>query len=84
VETGAAEAGRRSRARQSQSATSRRKSAKWNRIKHCLFSFIRKNWRGKPLIGHEVIVNLIAATTTRPACVFKVNGHGKMRNPSST
>jgi hypothetical protein len=29
-----------------------------------LFSFISQNWRGKPLISHEVIVNLIAATTT--------------------
>src|SRR5213593_3561730 len=30
-----------------------------------LFSLITKNWRGKPLVSHEVIVNLIAATTTR-------------------
>jgi len=30
-----------------------------------LFSFISQNWRGKPLISHEVIINLIAATTTR-------------------
>src|ERR1035437_8196913 len=29
-----------------------------------LSSFISQNWRGKPLISHEVIVNLIAATTT--------------------
>ena len=29
------------------------------------FSFISMNWRGKPLVSHEVIVNLIAATTTR-------------------
>ncbi len=34
-------------------------------IEHRLFSFITKNWRGKPLVSHEVIVNLIAATTTR-------------------
>jgi hypothetical protein len=32
---------------------------------HRLFSFITKNWRGQPLVSHEVIVNLIAATTTR-------------------
>ena len=38
---------------------------KWNKIEHRLFSFISKNWRGKPLISHEVIVNLIAATTTK-------------------
>ena len=40
-------------------------TCKWNRIEHRLFSFITKNWRGKPLVSHEVIVNLIAATTTR-------------------
>ena len=31
---------------------------------HRLFAFITQNWRGKPLISHEVIINLIAATTT--------------------
>ena len=40
-------------------------TSKWNKIEHRLFSFISLNWRGKPLISHEVIVNLIAATTTR-------------------
>jgi hypothetical protein len=40
-------------------------TSKWNRIEHRLFSFITKNWRGKPLVSHEVIVDLIAATTTR-------------------
>jgi len=40
-------------------------TSKWNRIEQRLFSFITKNWRGKPLVSHEVIVNLIAATTTR-------------------
>ena len=40
-------------------------TSKWNRIEHRLFSFITKNWRGTPLVSHEVIVNLIAATTTR-------------------
>lgn len=39
-------------------------TSKWNKIEHRLFSFITKNWRGKPLVSHEVIVNLIAATTT--------------------
>jgi hypothetical protein len=39
--------------------------SKWNKIEHRMFSFISQNWRGKPLISHEVIVNLIAATTTR-------------------
>jgi transposase len=39
-------------------------TSKWNKIEHRLFSFITINWRGKPLISHEVIINLIAGTTT--------------------
>jgi hypothetical protein len=39
-------------------------TSKWNKIEHRLFSFITKNWRGRPLVSHAVIVNLIAATTT--------------------
>jgi transposase len=40
-------------------------TSKWNKIEHRLFSFISQNWRGKPLVSHETIVNLIAATTTK-------------------
>jgi Rhodopirellula transposase DDE domain len=40
-------------------------TSKWNKIEHRLFSFITMNWRAKPLVSHEVIVNLIAATKTR-------------------
>jgi len=40
-------------------------TSKWNKIEHRLFSAISQNWRGKPLVSHEVIVDLIAATTTR-------------------
>jgi transposase len=40
-------------------------TSKWNKIEHRLFSAISQNWRGKPLVSHEVVVNLIAATTTR-------------------
>ena len=40
-------------------------TSKWNKIEHRLFSFISQNWRAKPLISYRVIVNLIAATTTR-------------------
>jgi hypothetical protein len=40
-------------------------TSKWNKIEHRLFSFITMNWRGRPLISHEVIVNLIANTKTR-------------------
>ena len=39
-------------------------TSKWNKIEHRLFSFITKNWRGQPLVSYEVIINLIAATTT--------------------
>jgi hypothetical protein len=40
-------------------------TSKWNKIEHRLFSFVSKNWRGKPLTSLEVIINLIGATTTR-------------------
>ena len=40
-------------------------TSKWNKIEHRLFSHISMNWRGRPLESHEVIVNTIAATTTR-------------------
>ena len=40
-------------------------TSKWNKIEHRLFSAITMNWRGRPLVSHQVIVDLIAATTTR-------------------
>jgi transposase len=40
-------------------------TSKWNKIEHRLFSHISLNWRGRPLISHEVIVALIGATTTQ-------------------
>jgi len=40
-------------------------TSKWNAIEHRLFSHISMNWRGRPLTSHEVIINTIAATTTR-------------------
>jgi transposase len=46
-------------------------TSKWNKIEHRLFSFISQNWRGKPLISHEVIINLIAATTTATGLAVK-------------
>jgi hypothetical protein len=39
-------------------------TSKWNKIEHRLFSFISRNWRGKPLGSLATIVNLIANTTT--------------------
>ena len=46
-------------------------TSKWNKIEHRLFSFITQNWRGKPLISHEAIVNLIASTTTQKGLHLK-------------
>ncbi len=40
-------------------------TSKWNRIEHRLFAHISRNWRGKPLVSHQVIVQLIGATTTQ-------------------
>lgn len=40
-------------------------TSKWNKIEHRLFAHISLNWRGRPLVSHEVVVNLIGATTTR-------------------
>ena len=52
-------------------------TSKWNKIEHRLFSFISQNWRGRPLVSHEVIVNLIASTTTakglRVECAMDYN-----------
>ncbi|MCA1681512.1 MAG: ISAzo13 family transposase, partial [Actinobacteria bacterium] len=39
-------------------------TSKWNKIEHRLFSFITMNWRAKPLVSRQVIIDLIAATTT--------------------
>src|SRR5207253_5454785 len=37
----------------------------WNKVEHRLFSHITMNWRGRPLTSHDVVINSIAATTTR-------------------
>jgi hypothetical protein len=39
-------------------------TSKWNKIEHRLFSFITMNWRAKPLVSYQVIIDLISATTT--------------------
>ena len=39
-------------------------TSKWNKIEHRLFSHITMNWRGRPLVSHRVVVELIAATAT--------------------
>jgi len=39
-------------------------TSKWNKIEHRMFAFITQNWRGRPLVSHETIINLIGNTTT--------------------
>lgn len=40
-------------------------TSKWNKIEHCMFSFISKNWKGQPLVSFEAIIKLIGATKTK-------------------
>ena len=40
-------------------------TSKWNKIEHRMFCHITQNWRGRPLVSHDVIINLIANTTTQ-------------------
>ena len=47
-------------------------TSKWNKIEHKMFSFISKNWRGKPLITRETVVNLIGSTKTKSGLKIKV------------
>ncbi len=46
-------------------------TSKWNKIEHRLFSFISLNWRGKPLLSYQTIVNLIASTKTKTGLTVK-------------
>ena len=46
-------------------------TSKWNKIEHRLFAHITMNWRGRPLVSHEVVVNLIGATKTRTGLKVK-------------
>jgi DDE family transposase len=46
-------------------------TSKWNKVEHKLFCFITNNWRGQPLLSHQVIVNLIASTSTDKGLVVK-------------
>ena len=55
--------------------------SKWNRIEHRLFAFIAQNWRGKPRLSHQLILQLISATTTKTglnvACRIDANEYPK-------
>jgi len=46
-------------------------TSKWNKIEHRLFSFITQNWRGKPLLSRQTVVNLIASTTTTTGLIVR-------------
>jgi len=46
-------------------------TSKWNKIEHKLFSYISKNWRGRPLITQETVVNLIGNTKTKTGLKIK-------------
>lgn len=44
-------------------------TSKWNKIEHRMFSFISMNWKGKPLVNYETIINLISSTTTKKGLI---------------
>ena len=46
-------------------------TSKWNKVEHRLFSFISMNWRGRPLLSYEAVVNLIGGTTTKSGLKVK-------------
>ncbi|MDR1083813.1 MAG: ISAzo13 family transposase [Deltaproteobacteria bacterium] len=46
-------------------------TSKWTKIEHCFFSHITMNWRGRPLVSHEVVVNLIGSTKTNSGLAVK-------------
>ena len=56
-------------------------TSKWNKVEHRLFSFISKNWRGRPLLTLAVIVNLIKSTNTNEGlkveCVLDENEYNR-------
>jgi len=56
-------------------------TSKWNKIEHRLFSHISMNWRGRPLVSHEVVVKLIGKTKTKTGIKVKAK-LGKGRYPT--
>jgi hypothetical protein len=51
-------------------------TSKWNKIEHRMFCHITQNWRGRPLVSHEVVVNLIGSTTTEAGLVIRAELDG--------
>jgi hypothetical protein len=48
-------------------------TSKWNKIEHRMFSYISQNWRGKPLVSIETIVNLIGSTKTKKGLTIQTS-----------
>ena len=46
-------------------------TSKWNKIEHRMFCHITENWRGRPLVSREVVVNLIGTTTTEKGLTIR-------------
>jgi len=53
-------------------------TSKWNKIEHRMFCHITQNWRGRPLVSHEVIINLIASTTTRTGLKIRAGAGARL------
>ena len=51
-------------------------TSKWNKIEHRMFCHITENWRGRPLVSREVVVNLIGSTTTKAGLEIKAELDG--------
>jgi Rhodopirellula transposase. len=47
-------------------------TSKWNKIEHCMFSFISMNWRGRPLVSYETVIKLISGTTTKKGLCLEI------------
>ena len=48
-------------------------TSKWNKIEHRMFCHITQNWRGRPLVSHEVIINLISNTATEQGLTIQAD-----------
>jgi hypothetical protein len=46
-------------------------TSKWNKIEHRMFCHITENWRGRPLVSREVVVNLVGHTTTKTGLAIR-------------
>ena len=58
-------------------------TSKWNKIEHRMFCHITQNWRGRPLVSHEVIIKLIANTATQAGLKIRQSRTGCFGKPNS-